>query len=165
MYNAHNYDLVGYLRKYCQIPSDADDIAQEVWLKLLKGMDGYDESQPFKPYLMGTARHAMHSFYRNLKRGRSDTRAWKADFIAYNRPEYWKYSTEHKTELESDRLTKYSVAVTLRKMTWQQRRRLRKHYWRGYTYADICAEEGLVSIAAFMHNARKKFKAYYGAPE
>jgi len=161
MYNVHNYDLVGYIRKFCQISSDADDIAQNTWLKLLNGMDDYDESKPFKPYLVGVARHAMYSYYRDLKRGRNESRLWKSDFIEYNRPEYWKYSTAPPVESESDRLTKYAVAVTLRKLTWQQRRRFRKHYWRGYTYKEICEEEGLVSIAAFMHRARKQFAKYH----
>jgi RNA polymerase sigma factor (sigma-70 family) len=161
MFREHNHDLVGYLRVNCQIATDAEDVAQNTWVRVLNKMDGYDYSRPFKPYLFGTADHAMYSFYRSLKRGKNKDRMWKSDFLEYNRPEYWTYISPFKKQSDSDRLTRYRVATTLRKMTWMQRRRFRKHYWRGYTYKEICAEEGLVSIAAQMHGARKKFANLY----
>ena len=161
MFNVHNYDLVGYLRVQCRFPHDAEDVAQDTWIRVIEGSADYDDSRPFKPYLFGAANNAMASFYRNLKRGKNKDRTWKEDFLAYNRPEYWTYISPHKEKPESSKLTKYAVAVTLRKLTWKQRMRFRKHYWRGYTYQDICDEEGVTNIASSMYDARKKFKKLY----
>lgn len=164
LFDEHNYDLVGYLRTYCKLPSDAEDVAQETWIRIWQKSDTYDPLRPFKPYLLGAARFAAVDHSRKRKKGRSETKAWREDFIALNRPEYLRYSTEDIEPQPVPRITRKRVHTALRKLNGLQRVRIRKKYWRGYTVAEIAAEEGKKSIYTSMWQANKQFAQYYGEP-
>ncbi len=59
LYARHKRPLLGYLRRYCRSPEIADDVFQEVWLKVWKHLDRYQPQRgEFRTWLYRVATNA-----------------------------------------------------------------------------------------------------------
>lgn len=59
LYARHKRPLLGYLRRYCRSPDIADDVFQEVWLKVWKHLERYQpERGEFRTWLYRVATNA-----------------------------------------------------------------------------------------------------------
>lgn len=59
--------LYGLCLHLCADRTDAEDLYQEVWLKVLKNLSGYDEGQAFEPWL---TRICVNTYRNMLRRKR-----------------------------------------------------------------------------------------------
>ena len=66
--NAHQQAVFGFLRARLSQPSDAEDLAQEVFLRCYQGWQRYDNSSAIRPWLIGIARNLLYEHIRKLKR-------------------------------------------------------------------------------------------------
>ncbi len=72
----HQPAVYGYLRARLLQPSDADDIAQEVFLRFFLGRARFDSKQLIRPWLLGIARNILKEHTRLIRRERDKERAW-----------------------------------------------------------------------------------------
>jgi RNA polymerase sigma-70 factor (ECF subfamily) len=64
----HERPLAGFLRRQLG-DADAEDVFQEVWLRVARGAPGFDVSRRFKPWLYGIALNEMRDWL--ARRGRA----------------------------------------------------------------------------------------------
>ncbi|MBP3543986.1 MAG: sigma-70 family RNA polymerase sigma factor [Lachnospiraceae bacterium] len=57
----HGKRLYGFCMTLCKNTSDADDLYQDTWLKVIDNIGKYDTSKPFEPWLI----HICANIYRN----------------------------------------------------------------------------------------------------
>ena len=55
----HQAMVYGFLRARLLQSSDAEDLAQEVFLRFYQGRGRFDQSQPLRPWLIGIARNVL----------------------------------------------------------------------------------------------------------
>ncbi|MBN1971258.1 MAG: RNA polymerase sigma factor [Candidatus Delongbacteria bacterium] len=60
--------LYSYIRKMSGMHSSVEDIYQNVWLKIVKSIERYDEQDKFKNYLFFIATNSCYDYLRTLKR-------------------------------------------------------------------------------------------------
>ncbi|NNJ25773.1 RNA polymerase sigma factor [Alienimonas chondri] len=60
--------LIGFLRSRGLRPAEAEDVAQDAWVRVLDRFDAYDRDRPFRPWLFQIAVNL------SADRGRSDAR-------------------------------------------------------------------------------------------
>ncbi len=60
--------IYGFLRARLLQPEDADDLAQEVFLRFYQSRAKFDTSQLIRPWLLGIARNLLREHIRELKR-------------------------------------------------------------------------------------------------
>lgn len=64
----HQGLLFGYLRSRLLEPADAEDLCQEVFLRLYVGRARFDSSTQIGPWLIGIARNVLREHVRRIKR-------------------------------------------------------------------------------------------------
>lgn len=60
-------NLFGYIFNMTRNQSLAEDIYQDVWLKVLKNLNSYNESKPFTPWLITVAKNTIYDQSRKEK--------------------------------------------------------------------------------------------------
>ncbi len=85
--------LYGLCRYLCANPSDADDLYQDTWLRVLKYISRYDPSRAFEPWLTGICVNTYRSALRRA--ARHPLLSFSADGIAAPEPEKEDYSPLH----------------------------------------------------------------------
>jgi RNA polymerase sigma-70 factor (ECF subfamily) len=60
--------LFSYLSRLLDDPTQAEDVLQEVWLRVMERLDGYDRHQPFVVWLFAIARHRAIDVFRERSR-------------------------------------------------------------------------------------------------
>jgi len=68
LYSRHSQPLLQYIANSCGSHADAQELFQEVWMKVIKQRDKYDASAPFKPWLFTIARNRMIDLFRSNTR-------------------------------------------------------------------------------------------------
>jgi len=59
--------IYGFILRMIRNPDDAEDLAQEVFIKAFRSLSSYDLSRPFHPWLFRIARNAVIDFTRKRK--------------------------------------------------------------------------------------------------
>lgn len=86
VWNTYRSALQAFLRARIANPADAEDLLQEVLLKVHAGLDGLSPEMPLKPWLYTVARNTVIDFYRRSARHRKDAAQHPED-LWYGRPE------------------------------------------------------------------------------
>ncbi len=68
LYSRHSQPLLQYIANSCGSQADAQELFQDVWMKVIKQRDKYDSSAPFKAWLFTIARNRMIDLFRANKR-------------------------------------------------------------------------------------------------
>jgi len=68
LYSRHSQQLLQYIANSCGSHADAQELFQEVWMKVIKQRDKYDPSAPFKAWLFTIARNRIIDLFRSNKR-------------------------------------------------------------------------------------------------
>ncbi len=68
LYSRHSQPLLQYITNSCGSQADAQELFQDVWMKVIKQRDQYDSSAPFKPWLFTIARNRIIDLFRANKR-------------------------------------------------------------------------------------------------
>lgn len=61
-------NLFGYIYNMTRDTNTAEDIYQDVWIKVLMNLDSYKESQPFSPWLITVAKNTIYDYSRKEKK-------------------------------------------------------------------------------------------------
>ena len=63
-FEAHRSDILGFLRSRLRIPEQAEDLLQQVFLRVMERAD-FSDVRSAEAYLRATARHVLADFYRS----------------------------------------------------------------------------------------------------
>lgn len=103
LYRRHKNVLFRYILRQCQSQSVAEDLYQDVWMKLIKARHGYQAKAKFSTYLFQIAHNRIIDHYRRQKTSSqnptlvSDFSPDEVDLNNQNRPDY-RAHTEFKIE-------------------------------------------------------------------
>ncbi len=132
----HDHSLRAYLRKSLPCPADADDAAQETYVRLLRAKAG-DRIRATKPLLFAIARNAVRDFFSFRAR---------ADYVAITETDHLPVLAEERGTIESLCHAQELALLTEAINTLPERQRevilLRKI--KGYSQKEIA---GLLGIA------------------
>lgn len=64
LYARHRGPLFRYIKRLSNNASESEELYQDVWLKLVRARDQWDEAQPFKPWLYRIAHNRVVDFWR-----------------------------------------------------------------------------------------------------
>lgn len=68
---AFHKELRGFILNKTRNPADADDVLQDVFVKIIRNMDKVNRTKNIRPYLYGIVRNAVHDYFRS-KRHQND---------------------------------------------------------------------------------------------
>lgn len=68
LYGRHKRALLQYITNSCGSESFANELFQDVWLRVINGRDTYRAQSPFNAWLYRIARHRLIDHYRNQGR-------------------------------------------------------------------------------------------------
>ena len=94
----HQGAVFGYLRARLLQAHDAEDLAQEVFLRCFTNWSRFDGSAQVRPWLLGIARNLLHEYARRRRR-RKET-AWtetclELDDVVSSKPDIYGDMTDH----------------------------------------------------------------------
>ena len=69
LYARHKGPLYRYLRRQCESTANADELFQDVWMKLIGARDRYEMRAKFTTYLYHLAHNRLIDHYRRAKTG------------------------------------------------------------------------------------------------
>ena len=69
LYRRHKDPLYRYLLRQCQIPGVAEELFQDVWMKLIRARERYEVRAKFTTYLYHMAHNILIDYYRKQKHG------------------------------------------------------------------------------------------------
>lgn len=72
LYRRYRERLFGYVMRSCSSVEHAEELFQEIWLKVLISLDRYVESGRFRSWLFTCAHNAIVDFYRKQESKRED---------------------------------------------------------------------------------------------
>jgi RNA polymerase sigma-70 factor (ECF subfamily) len=105
----HN-GLRAFIAKRVANEAEADDIVQDVWLKMQRGLDGLKDRSRLVSWIYQIARHAIIDHYRTPGRGREMPAGLAADLEAYQS------SSSRQTAFEESGQLRKELAGCLRPM-------------------------------------------------
>ena len=68
LYARHSQPLLQFIANSCGSQADAQELFQDVWMKVINQRDKYDSATPFKPWLFTIARNTIIDLFRANKR-------------------------------------------------------------------------------------------------
>jgi RNA polymerase sigma-70 factor, ECF subfamily len=141
----HQRSVRMYLGRFVHSADDADDLAQEVFLAAFRGLEEFDPSAPFGPWLMGIARNrALQHLRSELRRRRRE-----ANGVQIALAECRVQQAEER-DAERDRSESDALRECLEKLPHNSRRLVDEHYLSGRTAADIARERNATAGAIRM---------------
>lgn len=137
---------------------DAEDAAQEAFMKAYRGLSRYDPERPFKTWLLSIA--SNHSIDQ-LRRRRFK---WVGLETLVRRSESRRPSPEQLLELKSDR---QDVQRALDQLSTLDRAVVVLRYWYDYSYAEIAETLSITSSAvkSRLHRSRRQLLGYWTSDE
>jgi RNA polymerase sigma-70 factor (ECF subfamily) len=133
------------------VPSDVDDVVQEIYIQVHKSLGQFDVSRPFRPWLMGLVMRQIHAYRR--KRWSHLRIVKKAencqDTMAYD------FSNEI-----ADKISNFSLLASVDRLPFKLKQVVILHYLSEYTQeevADILAIP-LGTVKSRIHAALQKLR-------
>jgi RNA polymerase sigma-70 factor (ECF subfamily) len=68
LFNCYAPPVINFAYRFLHSQAEAEDLAQEVFLRVYKGRERYDDNRPFKPWLFAIASRLISNHLRNTKR-------------------------------------------------------------------------------------------------
>jgi RNA polymerase sigma-70 factor (ECF subfamily) len=123
--------LLGYLYRLCGGDrAQAEDLAQESFLRALQAIGQYRHPQPFKPWLYAIATNLARDYYK-----RAETRYTEA--ADEEASEVWRSTAPSPAELALAEDTARQVAMALTALPGQQREAVILRYYQGLSLQEI----------------------------
>jgi RNA polymerase sigma-70 factor (ECF subfamily) len=67
LYTRYRPEVEAYLRRRVAAPADAEDLAQQTFVRVLGALDRFDPSRPFNVWLFHIAKNLLRDYYRTRK--------------------------------------------------------------------------------------------------
>jgi RNA polymerase sigma-70 factor (ECF subfamily) len=140
-----------FLRRRVADPSDAEDLLQDVLLKVHQALPGLDPATPLKPWLYRIARNASVDFYRRRSRQKG---------AAALHPEDLWYGGEPEAAHDLDRC----IEPMIRRLPEPSAALLRRIDLEGQSQRDYAAERGLAysTVKSRVQSARAELRRLFG---
>lgn len=139
--------LYGFLRARGAGDHDAEDIAQETWMRALRNLDRYDPQKPFAPWLftIGARLHIDHG------RARKET-------IALDRVPEPETSSPPDADLETREMAAAFWTTARRSVSADEYEALWLHYREGMTVKEMAAVtgKGESNVKVLLHRGRAR---------
>jgi RNA polymerase sigma-70 factor (ECF subfamily) len=119
--------VMGYLLKLCSNKELAEDIYQEVWIKVYKKLITYDQNRTFEPWLITIARNTTLDF---LRKQRNDPIPTEDDLLLQD----VSYSTNHESLIIE---TESQIHAALDQLSNLNREIIILRYMNDLTYEQI----------------------------
>ncbi len=74
IWHRFHQELKGFIVNVVKSPSDADDILQEVFVKIIRNIDKVKEVKQLRPYLYGMVRNGISDFFRKKQHFSDETK-------------------------------------------------------------------------------------------
>jgi len=135
--------------KWCGIKEDAEDIAQEVFIKLVKKLNTFSQKSSFKTWLYRIVINTAKDFARQ----RATKWAYESAFIHQQR-------STNPGHIEKDRLITIRLFADIHKLPEKQKEAILLVFGEGLSHKEAaqiigCAE---TTVSWRIHQARKKLK-------
>jgi len=127
--------LMSFLHLLGVPESDIEDVAQEVGLKMLKGLPRYDADQAFLPWLRTIARNTVANFWRSQSRERSHVQAFREHVLELFAP------CERANSLLNARVER--LRECMEKLPQQQKSIVHLRYLQGFSAEDVARKVAL----------------------
>lgn len=158
--------LIGFVIGMCGDPAAAEDVVQDVFLRLLRGLPGYREQGRLKSYLFTLARNATLDLLRRRPHLSLDDRAdgeevWtrlqRDEPVAGNDPQRAIEQAQDRRRLDA----------ALARLSDVQREVILMHHFGGLTFANISEITGvpLGTALARGHYGLRKLRGFLARPE
>lgn len=133
---------------------DAEDAASETFLRARRGLDGYDESRPFRSWVLAIAAH--HCIDQLRRRARDEKLFAPTEFDAENLPSDG--PSPLRGELDAERRRSVSAAVDA--LPERYRAPLLLRYYAESSYAEIAAalELSEAQVGMLLYRARRALR-------
>lgn len=138
LYGRYRSRVFGYLVKEMRDRETAEDVFQEVWMKVMQGIGGYDDARgPFRAWLFGIAAHAAVDRRRRdaLRRGEEldapldDGEGRRVDLLPSDGPD--------PERLSASREAGRAVSRGMERLEPRQRTAVLLRHQQGLTYVEI----------------------------
>jgi RNA polymerase sigma-70 factor (ECF subfamily) len=108
LYRRHKDRVYRYVRRRCRERDVAEDLVNDIWMKLVRARHRYRAKAPFVSYLLTLAHHRLIDYYRS--RGRAFTASVPETGVAAVASAPW--TDEPATQVRAQALLERSVALT-----------------------------------------------------
>ncbi|MEP0418056.1 MAG: RNA polymerase sigma-70 factor [Cyclobacteriaceae bacterium] len=144
VYDRYHKNIYGFCINNGQSPEDAEEVLQEVFIKLWVKRDSIDLSKKFDSFLYSIARNIIIDKYRRLVREKAAN-----DYqIHFLNPENNTENTVLYNDLQSEIQRTFNSMPKLRKLVFQMSR------FKGYSNKEIAEELGITTKAVENHISR-----------
>lgn len=136
-------------------PADAEDAAQETFLRAIEGLAGYRPERPFAPWLYQIARNTARSRLASAARRRTDPLPGGGPDVGPEEP-----AAGPDVQLERAEIRRL-VDAALAELPEQRRIAFRLHDVEGYRTEEVARLMGLSpgTIRSHVHHARRALRA------
>lgn len=150
--------IFGTLLKLTHSHEDAEDLAQEAFVKAFQKLDSFDNSRPFKPWLFRLAVNLGISSLRTRKQTRSLDDS--EDFIPLESKESGESLRE--TLDRQERLAQ--IREALQQLPAETQTVFQLHYHEGFALEEIAhlLDKNPGAVRTAMHRARAKVREWFG---
>ncbi|WP_169814874.1 RNA polymerase sigma factor [Nocardia crassostreae] len=152
--------LVRSLRRKCESHSDAEDLAQTVYLRVLLTRPDIDDETALRKYIWATARNLARTAGTRRSRERALLAATGAESIA----ELADPDAREFADLVATRIAVHQAIATL---PAREREAVTLRYCRDLTCAETAAAMGLATgtVKAYLHASARRLRYRLAAPE
>jgi RNA polymerase sigma-70 factor, ECF subfamily len=134
----------------------ADELYQETWIRVLKGISSFDHHLAFYPWL---TKVCVNTYRSMLKK-----RAFENLFFDFRTNEQKDYVLENIQYAEEEEVEREDLLEALKKMDYKKRLIVVLHYYEGYTIREIAelasVKEG--TVKSRLHAAREELRRELG---
>ena len=145
----HEKNLTRLCMKLCRNRSDAEDLYQETWCRVVEKIHQYDETKPFQPWLFAICVNSYRNAYKRAKRmpvavfDSSEEMGWAINNTADNKP---MFNEEYDLikQIIDDLDEKHRIVIVL-------------HYFSDYSVEQLASIIGIPqgTVKSRLHKARR----------
>ena len=167
IFDRYSVRIINFAYRFLASREEAEDIAQEVFLRIYKAREKYNPARPFKPWLFSITSRLISNQRRMKKRHPQESLDWTFENLEGNLQET--ILSENKTHLPDEVIQKQQLISTvqeaLRKLPEDQRKAVIFARYEEMSYEEIADTIG-VSVSAvksLLFRARASLKVSLGS--
>jgi RNA polymerase sigma-70 factor (ECF subfamily) len=110
------------------VPSDVDDVVQEIYIQVYKSLGKFDANRPFRPWMMGLVMRQIHAYRR---------KRWSHLRIVKKAKNYHDAMAYDFSNEVADKLSNRSLLATIDRLPYKLKQVVILHYLSEYSQEEI----------------------------